>query len=68
MTIGIVSEGGDVPRRRAVIPRWVPKGSVEVRGPAFSVGRLEELDGIAGRVVEQDLRAADAGQNLVTEP
>src|SRR6266851_3344449 len=36
--------------------------------PAFLVGGLEELDGITGRVVEQDLRAADAGQDVVTKP
>src|SRR6266567_3097361 len=36
--------------------------------PGFPRGRLEELDRVAGRVLDQDLLPADAGDDVVTEP
>src|SRR6476619_5979768 len=36
--------------------------------PGFGPGRLEQLHRVAGRVLQQDLLAADPGDDVVAEP
>ena len=57
------------------VASWLPTGRADVRTQslrrAVELGlgqdRLEQLDGVAGRVVDQDLLAADAGHDVVAE-
>jgi len=45
-----------------------PVGSGWPRQPGLGPGRLEQLHRVAGRVLQQDLLAAHAGDDLVAEP
>src|SRR5688572_21172621 len=47
---------------------WVRSAGLFTRGTLPRFGRLEELDGIAGGIVEHDLAAARSADDLVAEP
>src|ERR1700735_515244 len=73
--VRVIVEGGSPARQAPAAPGEGEDSSPLLarwgRGlgqPGLGPDRLEELDGVARRVVNDDLLAADAGDDLVAEP